>query len=176
MKRSLELSQHRRANVWLDENPPADFTASSIVSRLVKPTILLDVSRKLAGVELKIPRGPKTSYALLGAELAHADVEGLEVLVSVNKAGFPLQSPLAPKPEEVRIGLLEEYPEAVIRGVEKVADAVGAPTGAVMRFRWAAHGVVGSSESVFEQAGGIVARLLSLPDGASDERIRALFG
>jgi hypothetical protein len=80
MKKFFEPSRSRRANVWLDEAPPAGFTATSLA----------------------------------------------------------LQS------EEVKVGLLDEYAEAVMDGVTNVAESIGAPTKASIRFRWAAHGLVGS--------------------------------
>jgi hypothetical protein len=176
MMRSFELSHYRRANVWLDEAPPANFAATSVVTRLVTPKVAAEASRPRAGVELYIPRGPRTSYGLLGAELVEAEVDSLEIVVSVNKARFPFQPSLASKSDEVKVGLLDEYASAVIGGAVKVAEAVGAPTKAVLRFRWAAHGLVSSSPSIFETASEIVLQLLMLPEGASDDQIRALLG
>jgi hypothetical protein len=116
MMRSFELSHHRRANVWLDEAPPADFTASSFVTRVVNPKVVVGATRKVAGIEMNIPHGPKASYALLGVELGEADVDGLEVVVAVNKVGFPFRQTIALKPDEVKVGLLDEYANAVVPG------------------------------------------------------------
>ena len=111
MKRSFELSHHRRANVWLDEAPPAEFTASSVVTRLVKPKVAVKAARKVAGIELCLPRGPRASYALLGVELGESNVDGLEVTVSVNRVGCVYQQSIALKPDEINVGLLEERHE-----------------------------------------------------------------
>ena len=78
--------------MWLDEAPPAAYTASSIVTKVVKPKVVIDAARRIAGVEVKLPSLP-TSYALLGAELVDADVDGLEVIVLVNEVGVPFPSP-----------------------------------------------------------------------------------
>jgi hypothetical protein len=173
----FELSHYRRANVWLDEVPSAAaFSATSVVTRLVKARGVVDASHRLAAVELYIPHGPQVSYALLGAELLKADVDGLEVQVSVNRAGFRFQRSLAWKLDEVKVGLLEEYANSVISGAVKVAEAIGAPTKAALRFGWAAHGLVGSSSYVFEKASEIVLQLVMLPKGVSNDEIRRLFG
>lgn len=156
MMRSFDLSRRRRVNVWLDEAPPADFTASSFVTQMVRPNAVVEVSRRIVAVELNIPHGPSASYGLLGAELVEAEVDGLEVVVSVNKVGFPFQASLALKPDEVRVGLLDEYASAVASGVVRIAQSVGAPMRASLKFRWAAHGLVGSSPSVFETASAMV--------------------
>jgi hypothetical protein len=176
MVRSFELPHHQRVHVWLDEAPPADFIASSFVTRVVKPKVVVEATRMTAGIEVNIAHGPKASYGLLGAELVEANVDGLEVVVSVNTVGFPFQGSLALKPDEVKVGLLDEYANAVVAGVVKVAESSGVPTRAALRFRWAAHGLVGSSPSVFEKVSGLVVQLLTLPKSASDEQIRALLG
>jgi len=176
MRRSFELSHYRRANVWLDEAPPAEFTATSVVTRHVRPEMVVDASRRIAGVEIYIPYGPRASYGLLGADLVEADVDGLEIVVSVNMVGLPFQSSLTSMSDEVKVGLLDEYASAVIGGAVRVVEAVGAPTKATLRFHWAAHGFVGSSQSVFEKASAMVLHLLMLPKDASDDQIRALFG
>jgi hypothetical protein len=176
MKRLLELSRLRRANVWLDEAPPAAYAASSVVTRVVVPKVAIDSVRRIAGVEVRIPHGPKASYALLGGELIEADADGLEVIVFVNEVGVPFPASLAGELDEVKTGLLDEYVDAVIRGVAKVAEAVGAPTKRKLRFGWAAHGLVSSSPSVFEKASGVVLQLLTLPRDDLDDRILTLFG
>jgi hypothetical protein len=176
MKYSFQLPYARRANVWLDEPPPASFSASSTVTRTVKPRAAVDATRKVAAVELNIPHGPTASYALLGAELVDSNVDGLEVVVMVNSVGFPFASSLALKPDDVTVGLLDEYTSAVVAGIEKAGESRGLPTNASLRFRWAAHGVVGSSPSIFEKVSGLVVQLLTLPKGASEGQLAALFG
>jgi len=160
--------------VWLDEAPPAAYTASSIVTKAVTPKAAIHAARTIAGVEVIIPRG-SIHYALLGGELVEADVDGLEVSVFVNAAGAPFPTSLAGPPEKVRIGLLHEYADAVIRGVTKVAETSGAPTRQQLRFGWAAHGLVGSSPWAFEKASGIVLQLLTLPSGDLNDLV-GLFG
>ena len=76
---SFELSRNRRVNVWLDEALPAYFEVSSVQSRIVKPKEIISPPRRIAAIEFNIPYGPKASYALLGAELVKAEVDGLEV-------------------------------------------------------------------------------------------------
>jgi len=174
MKQFFEPSPSRRANVWLDEAPPADFTATSSVKRVVQTGVVVPATRRLAGVEMNIHHGPRASYGLLGAELVEANIDGLEVIVSVNKFGFPFPSSLALQPDEVKVELLDEYAEAVIRGVATAAGGIGTPTGASLVFRWAAHGIVGSSPAMFERVSAIVVRLLALQVGASDEQILML--
>lgn len=175
MMRSFELSRHRRARVWLDEAPPAGFVGTIIASRVLLPKRSVEAARTMAGIEVNIPHGPRASYALLGCELVETNEEGLEVLVSANNAGVAFQGSLALQPDEVKVGLPQEYTEAVIAGVSRVAESDGAPTRAAVQFRWAANGRVGSSGSVFAKVSELLIRLLMLPRSASDQEIVALF-
>ena len=174
MMRSLRLSRHRRANVWLDEPPPAGFTETSVLTRTVKPSSAADATRPVVGIELTVPGGARASYGLLGAELIPADVEGLEIRVSVSKVGFPFRSSIAVHPDELLVGLPREYGDAVLDGASKIATTVGAPTNAALWFRWAAHGVVGSSPRIFEKISGVALRLLMLPTDPLAEDIEAM--
>ncbi|MCC6875847.1 MAG: hypothetical protein IT378_16185 [Sandaracinaceae bacterium] len=174
MKLFLELSPVRRANVWLDEAPAADFTPSFTVSETLEPRFAATAVRRVAGVEINIDHGPRASYGLLGAELVDAEVDGLEVVVSLNNVGFPLRPSLALQPDEVTIGLLEEYAPAVIAGVQRAIESGGVPSKASLRFRWAAHGLVGSSPSIFERIGAIVVRLLTMPKDVKEADLRLL--
>jgi hypothetical protein len=123
--KSFELSHHRRVNVWLDESPPASFTAASVVTRLVKPKVVIAASRRSAGVEVYIPHGPRASYALPGAELVETQVDGLELAVSVNAVGVPFHPSLASKSDEVLVGLPDEYVSAVLAGALRVVSISG---------------------------------------------------
>lgn len=175
MKRSFELSRFRRANVWLNEAPPAEFTAVSSLSKEFKPKTITNAISQKTGVEIYIPHGSTASYGVLGAELVESEIDGLEIIVSIKSAGLPFHPSLASNTDEVRVGLLDEYANSVIGGVVKAAGVFGAPTNASLRFRWAAHGLIGSSQSVFEIASAIVLQLLLLPMEPLDDEIVALF-
>jgi hypothetical protein len=64
-----------------------------------------------------VPRGLKASYGLLGAELLDNGAGEGAVSVAVNRTGFPMQGSLALMPDDVRIGLPDEYADAVVSGV-----------------------------------------------------------
>jgi len=123
---------------------------------------------------MMVPFGPMPAYAFLGGELVEADVDGLEVTVSVNPGGVPFAPTLAVSPGEAYIGLPDEYVGGVFAGVEKLAHSIGLPAKAALRFRWAAHGLVGSSSFMFEKVSGLVVRLLTLPKGAGEKEVTAL--
>jgi len=115
------------------------------------------------------------SYAFLGAEHGSLALDGLEVTVPVTAVGPSYTSSLALKLDDVRLGMRQEYVEAVFAGVQKTGEVIGLPTNASLRFRWAAHAKVGSSRSIFEAASGLILRLLMLTTRQSEEQIAALF-
>jgi len=176
MIKSITLSHHRQVQIWLDEVPPAEFAAKSEVIKLVKPKLAIDTFRSRAGVEICIPHGAYVSYGLLGAELVASNVNGLEVIVAINENVRAFQTALAPKSEEVIVGLPQEYAAAVLTGIERVLSQVGGPSNASLRVNWAAYGLVGSSQSIFERMGEIILKLLLIPKDAPEDRLRELFG
>ena len=176
MKRLLDLSHRRQARVWLDAAPPAAFTPASALRAWLKPAIALSPARGVAGLEIHVPQGDKGVYALLGAEFrGHPTLKGLEVVVPVNDEGPPFPHPVTRQLEAVNVGLPATYAEAVLTGVARAVDAGQAPVDGALTFRWAAYSASNSSASIFEQAGAIVVRLLTLASVQSDDSIRALF-
>ena len=174
MKHSIQVTPFRQANVWIDEAPPAAYVTSSIVRTVVKPRIAIVPVRTIAGVEVNFFHGGRSSYALLGAELIEAESDDFEVCVSVNSDGPPFGAALAPGIDKIRIGLPDEYAQAVISGAIRFAENVAAPSKRKLWFRWAAHGLIGSSSFVFEQVSEIVAQLLLSPTVWDESQVRVL--
>ncbi len=171
MKLTLELPRHARANVWLDDAPRATYAATSYLGRTLAPIRTIEPARRLAAIELFVPHGPSLSYALLGAELVMAESTDLEVSVSVSKEGPPLISPLTGKLDRVSIGLPKEFAQAVLDGASRTAQELGAPTQRKLLYRWAAHGFVSSSPTVFENASAMVLRFLTLTENDLEAQI-----
>jgi len=161
---------YRRANLWLDQVPPADFAASSLVKRVMTPKRVVTASHRIAAIELSGPPGP-SSYALLGGELVESDVCGLEVVISVNPEGARFKSSLVAIGDDVLVGLDDEYVLGVMAGIERVNQLSGLPSGASLRFRWAAHGSVGSSNMIFTKASSLVVQLLTLRKDAPEKKM-----
>lgn len=130
----------------------------------------------MAGVELRIDHGPRSSYALLGGEIEGGRADVLQVVVSLADAGRPFPGSLALAPDDVRVGLPDEYATAVLAGVAHVAELTGVPTAATLRFRCAAHALVGSSPAAFQRASELVLRLLAAPRAITEAELRAVVG
>lgn len=171
----LQLTRHRKARLWIGEPPRAEFSPTSFVRRVVSAGFAEAPAIRIAAVELIVPRGPVASYGLLGAELLDNGSGDGEVSVAVNNNGFAMQGSLAATADDVRIGLLNEYAEAVISGVEEVVRGGWRFTGE-LAFRWAAHAAAGSSPAIFADLGSLVARVLARRMEPSESDLVALFG
>jgi len=169
----LQLSRHRRARVWFDEVPGAGYSPTTVIRRVVSAGATPALPR-LAAVELMVPRGATLAYGLLGAEWLDKGEEVGTVSVAVNRTGFPMKEPLVPQSEDVRIGLLDEYADAVFTHVEQLVHE-GWRFGGELSFRWAAHSAAGSSEWIFSELSGLVARLLRCTAVPSEDDVIGMF-
>jgi hypothetical protein len=172
--RLLQLSRHRKARVWFNEAPNAGYSPSSFVRRVVSVGPASPPATRIAAIELMVPRGPRASYGLLGAKWIDSRSRDGEVSVAVNNKGFLMQESLAVMPDDVRLGLLDEYAAAVVSGVESVVSE-GWRFGGELNFRWAAHAAAGSSSAFFTELGALVAGLLAMTTVPSDNDLVRLF-
>jgi hypothetical protein len=171
----LKLSRHRTARVWLDESPRAQYVPTAVMRRVVSSGLSMPPVIRLAGVELVVPRGAMASYGLLGAELLEGTEQGDVVTVAVARTDSPMPDSLAGTLDDVRVGLPEEYASAVISGVERLVHG-GAHFGGELAFRWAAHGLVGSSGPFFADLAELVGKLLFSATTPSTGDLVELFG
>lgn len=156
----LDLPLHRQARAWVDNTPPASFEADETfahISPAGKPGF--PEVRRVA-VELLIPKGARVLYGLLGAEYRPSESGELHVLINSLSAGPPLEDPLlSPALDEVQIGLPAAYMDSVIEGV-MLANEGDLPAG-MLKFQYAAHGIVSSCQAIFRALSLTVVRLLA---------------
>ncbi len=149
----------REARIWLQELPDADYEAHEVVEHLLtaKTSALSEIRQ--AAVELfRHTTGP-SSYGLLGAEFTPKPTGYLVVSVAVSSTdGRRLEWAFANAIDEVYVGLLPEYISGILEGVHDAGEILGS---GVLRFQWAAHGAVGSSQRFFEELARIVVQLLT---------------
>ena len=140
-----------------------DFHYSLYVRRIeqVVEGVTGTASHKRAAVEVFQPSGGSFRYGLLGAEFSPDLTGRLVVAVPMESPNTSrvYAEPLSGKLDQVVIGGTPQYAAAVVGGIQNMQrDAL--PSGC-LTFSSIAHGMVGSSPSVFEMLAKAVIRLLA---------------
>jgi len=160
---TLALPFHRKAKVWVGEQPAAVYVAERSVKHVLeaKPSFSKTVHR--GAVELCIPTGPRSIYGLLGAEFNQDESDKIRITVNISSdRGQQFVASLAGTSDDVRIGLPEEYVNGVLGGVTLAREQIGHLLSGDLVFNCAAHGLTGSSELIFKYASSIVLNILIL--------------
>jgi len=161
------------ARVWLGELPDFAYYEGKVIEAVEEAQSSAHVEPSCAAVEVKLPKGPRTLYGLLCASFTPDRSGQCIIQVAVDTAfempinwSFPDFSreqtswSLATRLDSVYVGLLEEYAQAVLRGTPHAGQVLG---GGLLRFYCAAHGLVGSSEVVFQILARLVVALMARP-------------
>lgn len=178
--RELKLRTFKQARIWLNELPDIsyEYDAADVLQSIVKVPILAEQHERLiskVAVEILIPGG-LNQYGILGAEIKSPCISG-ELLVKVmssDKLGRELSWALASRLDNIFTGLPTEYAVAVLeKAVESpIIQQIGE---GVLEFRYAAHGVVGSSINVFKRLCSVTLELLcQKTKDVNTEQIEAL--
>lgn len=173
---TLKLSRHRIARVWLGEAPTVEVIGQDTVRQRVASARLVEAVTTKVVAELLVPRGGMASYGVLGGEFTRSSSGNeVEIIALIGSGSNRYQESIAARIDEVRVGLPREFADAVIRGAKTEVLNRGTPPG-VLTFRWAAHGVVGSSPAIFEQLSSLVLRIMATPaDCLTEERLSEYF-
>jgi hypothetical protein len=166
----LQLSQFAKARVWLSELPPIAIHSTKILTRVFPSQSNRVEHTRRAGIELYVPAGGKTNYALLAGEFAPSESANLSIEMPVTDATGDLVTwALASNIDKVRAGLPEEYAAAVLSGMTDAANVLGS---GMLTLGPAAHGEISSSPHIFSRAARALLSVLSAePQALSNETI-----
>jgi hypothetical protein len=176
--RNLLLEKHAKARVWLGELPKAGFPVSEEHKRAFPAKARsIPAQRRQACIEVFVPFGGRYMHGLLGGSIDLSDSRELAVTVcSAMRDGAPYIASLVDAIDAPRIGLPDEYVNAVFKGVGHASRHLSLFSGGSLRISHAVHGDVGSSEIMFAQIGAILMKILNLPDfEISDSALLELF-
>jgi hypothetical protein len=172
---AFDLSRYRRAKVWLGEHPTCKTPEVSVVENSVKPASGSPFGHDSAAVELYVPHGARSSYALVGAEFREADEDELRLIVAIGDERQRYSEGLVSSSEDVFVGLPDEYREAVVRGAIGALNEGDGPPRGVLRLEWAAHGHVSSSAAIFGTATAMLVKIMKLPRTCGRTEVQAIF-
>lgn len=171
---NVQLQGYQRARCWINDLPEIPKVASLKHSVEHKSSGEQIVVKRKAAIEWLVPSGI-SMYGLLGAELTPAKSGFTIEIASVRAPMGSFDDAIASKAsEDVRVGLLDEYSEAVFEGMSEIAVTKVALPCAKLTCDIAACGMVGSSEIIFKALGRALISLLLMPDEPNEECVREL--
>jgi hypothetical protein len=172
---ALNLDRYTKARVWWGELPDLRYNALRLGERTLEAQGAALANARCAAVELFIPTGTRFLYGILGAAFSPVDIGRLLVQVAVSaEDGERVATSLAGRVDDVRVGLPQEYTEAVLEGATGM-DEIHRLGPGVVRFDVAAHGRISSAQVIFRRLARTVMRLLCLDaEPASEEELRKM--
>lgn len=170
---SLQLSNHRKARIWLANLPDARVSTTKILDRSVQGGPLTFEGTRRAVIEILIPRGPRSLYGLLGAELHTANKsENLVIhVLTSHESGRPFTSSIALASEETQVGLPAAYSEAVFEGAIGQIKGIGGMCSGELVFDYAVHGQVGSAPIVFKWLAARLVQVLEVGEDINQQQL-----
>lgn len=82
---TLNLSDYRKARVWLGELPDIIYPVAEIVETTLGTKNVAVAEIRRAAIEMFVPKGGRAVYGLLGAEFSPANTDKLAVQVAISK-------------------------------------------------------------------------------------------
>lgn len=165
--KTLELENHRKARVWIEELPNASYSPIKIVSRQY-PAIPSDWPPNIntCAVEFK---HHTFSYGLLGASFAHDNSSAFKVSIACSSDDGPVYSDAFPIDDWVRVGLPTEYAEGVFSGITMFEKSSVLSSG-TLTINVAAHSALRSSRNAYMHITMVLMRIFALNSRAASEQ------
>jgi hypothetical protein len=149
--RTLDLGKYQRARIWMGDLPDAIYTPQKNLKHRIPTKQPSYATTKTAAVEMVIPTGGRSFYGLIGGRLEPSSESFVDLTVGISQSnGRPSYDPLSAN-DLVRVGLPEEYAEAVLSGVDLANNQLGSLAAGRMLIDCAAHGSVGSCSDMFKR-------------------------
>jgi hypothetical protein len=175
--RTLELGKYRRVRVWIGELPDAAYPTVKTLTHAIAAGRESQNGLSLAAIELFVPLGPRSMYGLLGGQWKPDETDQLSVDVSISSANERLfADSFAMTGDKVRVGLPAEYAQAVLAGVDLTKSELNTLAPGRLTINCAAHGTIGSCESVYKHLAAILIKLFNAAGAEpSDQDLIKLF-
>jgi hypothetical protein len=160
--------------VWLSELPMQKVGYDAITEKRYPASQTLGIATGFkVAAEVLIPRGGRSLYGLLGGEFLPAAGDQLLVSVPTLKTASTLryQGALAEQFDMVSCGLLNEYAEFVIQGVDAAVKERSELSSGSLSMVCSAYGEVSSNSQIFESLGYWITRTWGDPEAICDPKI-----
>ncbi|XXY54997.1 hypothetical protein WME91_28095 [Sorangium sp. So ce269] len=163
-----------KARVWVSGSATSGVEFTDVVSRSFVAARIGAPEHPVVTVEALVPRGPLAEYGLLGLAYQSTTSESYRIEVGYsNNEGMRWDGSLAATIDDVRLGLPEEYSQAIFQALSSAVATKLSP--GVLRLAEAAHGAIGSSPNFFAKLAFAAAELMFVDvSDASDELLGKL--
>jgi hypothetical protein len=174
--KTIDLEKFKRARVWLNELPACEYVPSMVLTHVVAASHAGDPTIHCAAIELLVPLGARSMYALIGGEYSSNNSNTLEIELAIADDGPSFADSLASPSDVVKIGLPNEFVRGVIEGINIGCSELDWVCAGKLRIACSAHGVMWSSEAIFSKVASILVKLINIgrPD-MTDSAIARLF-
>lgn len=173
MIREFDLGK-ARCRVWLADLPMQRVGSDALTEKRYPASQTLSAAAGFqVAAEVLIPRGGRSLYGLLGAEFLPAAGDQLLVSVPTLKTASALryQGALVEQFDTVSCGLLDEYAEFVIQGVDAAVNERSVLFSGSLSMVCSANGEVSSNGQIFRSLGYWIARTWGDPEAICDPKI-----
>lgn len=168
------VGKWKRCNLWIDEIPEIQYRClDSLNGTIVKNDWIKwdDVSYTL---ELRVIGRDCSNYALLGLRYEYEYSGELAIKVNVSEFdGEIIDRNISSLSDEIHSGLPLEYAKVVFDVTKNYLENIPCSQGKIT-FDIAAHGYVGSSQSIFELVAGVLLQLLANDNKTDIEKIEKI--
>lgn len=163
-----------RARAWVGELPNLPTEPSQVVQKVIEVRHPPRRSRSIAAIEVLIPCGGRFIYGLLGGEFTPNDSQPLVVQVACSETGQTITDwSLARRLDAVISGIPPWAAEEILNAALENAESQALGPGC-LRYSLGAHGVLGSSRSVFRGLAGVVVSLICLDNPLSEAELSSI--
>lgn len=143
----IQLNSYAKARFWYGKFPIIGESDSYTISKCFQSNASSITVERLAGIELYIPSGAKTNYALVCGKFVPQESNKLIINVLVSTSfGNLINWALGSTVDEVRSGLPKEFSDSIFLGASEAPEKLG---GGILSFGPFAYGIVSSSSKMF---------------------------
>ncbi|MBP2115932.1 hypothetical protein [Paenibacillus silagei] len=160
-----DLGKYRRGRVWVNEFPLIPYPSRGKKTNVFSSNIP-SIAPCSITVELIIAARMVSNYAFIGLSYDPSVQDKLEVEVEIGyEKGEIVYEVIAMQPEEVRLGIPEEYTDAILDEIRVLSEEsiIEIPSGKI-HIHLGAHGSVASSSVSFRKAIQVLIKLLVVKD------------
>jgi len=155
-----DLEKHKKCRVWLNEKPDIYYNAQDIIVENFDANMSVSQNKRIT-IEILLPRNA-SYYGLLGAEFIPDNSGMTTVRIAVSDCENNIfENHMSYNFEKVICGIPREYGNSVLNYIKANIEKINLPSGK-LNFNIGAHGIIGSSCSVFGVLSGIVLMLLQI--------------